>query len=98
MVSLDKCNGRCDAVDDISLEICVLSETKNANVKVVNMITRVNEIKILLKCISCDCKCKFNSSTCKSNQKWNKDKYKCECRMYLTCKKDCTCNPSRCIF
>ena len=45
MVSLDKCNGTCDAVDDISLEICVLSETKNANVKVVNMITRVNEIK-----------------------------------------------------
>ena len=34
-----------------------------------NMITRVYETKTLIKHISCDCKWKFNSTTCNSNQK-----------------------------
>ena len=33
------------------------------------------EAKTLVKHISCDCKCKFNSITCDSNQKWNNDAY-----------------------
>ena len=33
------------------------------------MIARINEVKTLLKHISCDCKCKFDSTTCNSNQK-----------------------------
>ena len=28
---------------------------------------------MLVKHISCDCKCKLNSSTCSYNQKWNND-------------------------
>ena len=35
MISLDKCNGSCNAVDDLSTKICVLSETKDVNVKVI---------------------------------------------------------------
>ena len=42
------------------------------------MITRINETKTL-KHISCDCKCKFDSRKCNSNQKWNSDKCRCEC-------------------
>ena len=45
---------------------------KYVHVKAVNMITRINEAKTLMKHISCDCKCKFNSTTCNSNKKWNK--------------------------
>ena len=52
----------------------VPSKTKDLNVKVFNLITRKNEVKTLVKHISCDCKCKFNSITCNSNQKWNNDK------------------------
>ena len=33
------------------------------------MITRINEGKTLIKHISCDCKCRFNSTKCNSNQK-----------------------------
>ena len=29
MISLDKCNGSCNAVDDLSTKICVPSETKD---------------------------------------------------------------------
>ena len=38
MISLDKCNGSCNAVDDLSTKIRVPSETKYENVKVFNMI------------------------------------------------------------
>ena len=70
MISLDKCNGSCN-VYDLSTQICVLSKTKNAHVKVFNMITRIYETKTLVKHISCDFKFKFNSATCNSYQKWN---------------------------
>ena len=32
MINLDKCNGGCNAVDDLSAKIWVLSETKDVNV------------------------------------------------------------------
>ena len=49
------------------------------------------------KHISCDCKCKFNSTTCKSKQKWNNKTYQYKCKNYLKCKKDYSWNPSTCI-
>ena len=64
IISLDKYNGCCNAVDDLSTKICVPSETKDVNVEVFNTITKINEAKILVKHISRDCKCKFNSATC----------------------------------
>ena len=60
MISLNKCNGSRNADDDLSLKICCLSETKDVNVKVPNMITRIHEAKILEKHIHCDCKFKFD--------------------------------------
>ena len=44
-----------------------------------------------------DFKCKFNSTTCNSNQKWNNDKCQCECKRYHPSKKDYAWNPSKCI-
>ena len=51
----------------------------------------------MTKHISCDCKCKFNSATCNSNQKWRNETYQCECKNDLKCKKDYSWNPSTCI-
>ena len=42
MISLDKCNGSCNAVNDLSTKIRVPSKTKDVNMKVFNMITRIN--------------------------------------------------------
>ena len=49
MISLDKCYESCNAVNDLSTKICVPSKTKDVNVKVFNMITRINEAKTLVK-------------------------------------------------
>ena len=53
MISLYKCNKRCDDVD-LSTKICVSSKTKNVVVKVFNMITRINEVRTLIRRISCN--------------------------------------------
>ena len=41
MISLDKCKGSWNAVDDLSTKISVPSETNDVNVKVFNMIKRI---------------------------------------------------------
>ena len=48
-----------------------VSQKHKRHVKVFNMIANKNEAKTTTKHVSCDCKCKFNSTTCNSNQKWN---------------------------
>ena len=68
VVILDKCNWSFNFFDDLSTKLCVPSETKYVNGKVFNMITRINKVKILVKHISCDFKCKFSSTTCNLNR------------------------------
>ena len=46
MVILDKCNGSCNAVDDLSMKIRVQNKTKNINNKVSYMITGINKLKL----------------------------------------------------
>lgn len=70
---------------------------KRRNVKVLNMITRIYEDKRLIKLISCNWKCKLNSTAGISNKKWNNDICQCECKKYCTCKKYYSRNPSTCI-
>ena len=76
MISLNECTGICNA---LSLKPCVPKETKDINVKTFNMMTNKNEAKVMTEHISCDCKCKFNSTTCSSNQKWNN--ITCQCKI-----------------
>ena len=91
MISLNKCTGSCNV---LSPKICVPKETKDINVKVFNITTNKDEPKAMTEHISCDCKCKFNSticnsivhSICNSNQKWNKKTCQCECKIYRKCK------------
>ena len=61
------------------------------------MITNKNEVKAMAEHISCDCKCKFNSTICKSNRKWNTKTCQCECKNYHPSKKDYSWNTSTCI-
>ena len=58
------------------------------------MITNKNEAEAMTEHISCNCKCKFNSTICDSNLKWNNKTYQCECLNYLECKKNYSWNPS----
>ena len=37
MISLDKCNGICNAIDDLTTKICVSSKTKDVNKRFKNI-------------------------------------------------------------
>ena len=97
MISLDIWNESCNVADDLYTNICIPSKTKDVNVKACNLVTRINEAKTLVKHISYDFECKFNSATCNSSQKWNNNKCQCECKKYFTCKKRYSRNPGTCV-
>ena len=73
---INKCTGSCNV---LSPKICVPKETKDINVKAFNIITNKDEAKAMIEHISCDCKCKFNSTTCNSKRKWNNKT--CQCKL-----------------
>ena len=50
-------------------------------------LARIIDIKILVKQTSLNCKCKFDITTCNSNQELNNDKCQYECKRHRTCKK-----------
>ena len=84
MFSLNKCIESCNV---LSPKICVLKETKGTNVKAFNMITNKDEDKAMTEHVPCDRKCKFNSTTCNSIQKWNDKTCQCKCKNYYMCEK-----------
>ena len=78
MVNVDKCKGSYNIFDDLSSRICVPNNTENGNTNVLNMITRINELKTLTKHILCKFKCKVDGRKCNSEQEWNINKCRCE--------------------
>ena len=63
------------------------------------MIRGIKETKKITKHISCECKYKFDVRKCNSNQKWNNDKCRCECknpRKHHVCRKKFFFNPATC--
>ena len=71
---------------------------KSHNVKTFNVIANKDEAKAMREHFSCDCKCKLNSTTCKSKQQWNNKICQYECNNYRKCKKHYNQNPSTCIY
>ena len=63
IISLNK---RTGSFNVLSPKICVPKETKDIDVKAFNLIINKNETKIMTEHVSCDYKCKFNSTTCDS--------------------------------
>ena len=59
MINLNKYDGICNV---LSPKIFIPKETKDINVKASNMIINNDEAKAMAEHISCDCKCKFNST------------------------------------
>ena len=73
---------------------------KNMNIKVFNLLARINETRKIIWHETCKCVCRLTSAVCNDRQEWNKNKYKCECKedliSKLTCDKGYMWNPSTC--
>ena len=98
-VNLDRCIRSCNTLNDLSNKLCVPSKTEELVLSVFNKITGINELKILTKHISCECKSQFDGSKCNLNQKWNNTKCRCESKNlkeHYARKKDYIWNSATC--
>ena len=88
-VKLDRRVESCCSLNGLSSKVYVPNKAENLNQSVFNMITEINEPKILTKHKSCKCKCKFEGRQCHLDQWWNNDKCQCECKKRHLCEKYC---------
>ena len=84
-VKLDRSVESHSTLNDLSNKVCVPNKTEVLNLRMFNIITDINKSKILTKHISCECKYKFDGRKCNSNQKWNNDKCRFECKKHNIC-------------
>ena len=74
---------------------CVfLDIIKNINVKVFNLLSRINETRHIMWHKTCNCICRLSASVCNNRQRWNENKCRCECKRIWD--KGYTWNPSSC--
>ena len=56
-VKVDRCVESCNTLNDLFNKVCVPNKTEDLNLSMFNIITGINELKTLIKHISCECKC-----------------------------------------
>ena len=99
-IKVNKCSGSCTNINDPFAKLCVSDITKNINVKVFNIMARINETRQTVWHETCKCICKLTSAVCNSRQIWNEDKCRCECKEDLinkmVCDKGYIWNPGNC--
>ena len=67
-VSMNKCSGSCNTLDNPIAKMCVPNIIKRINMKVYNFLMRLNETRNVLWHERCKCVCKLNSSVCNNKQ------------------------------
>ena len=92
LIKLDKYVGIFNTLNDLNNKVCVTNKPEEFNLRMFNMITGKNKSKTWTKHILCECKCKFDKRTCSSDQWWNNDKCRFECKERHVCWKDYTWN------
>ena len=98
-IKTSKCSGNCKNINYPYAKICAPNVVKNLNVKVLNLISRTNETRLIEWHETCKCEYKFGANVCNNKQCWNKNKCRCECKDLIdkgVCNKGFIWNPSNC--
>ena len=98
-IKTSKCSGSCNNINDPYAKICVPDVIKDLNVKVFNLMSRTNETRHIKWHETCKCKCRLDASVCNNKQRWNDDKWRCECKELIdkgVRDKGFICDPSNC--
>ena len=101
-IEVNKCSGSCNNINGPYAKLCVPDIIKNINVKVLNLISRINETRQIIWHETCKCVCRLTSAVCSSRQIWNEGKCRCECKEDLISKLMCDrryiWNPRTCAY
>ena len=99
-IKVNKCSGDCNNINDPMAKLCVPNIVKDMNIKVFNLLARINETRKIVWHETCKCVCRFTSAICDYRQEWNENKCRCECKedlvSKLACDKGYMWNPSTC--
>ena len=68
-ITINKCKGSCNAINDPYAKLCVSDTIKNINVKVFNLMSRNNETKYIKWHKTCKCICRLDASVCNNKQR-----------------------------
>ena len=98
-IKVNKCGGDCNNINDPMGKLCVPDITRDMNIKVFNLLARINETRKVWH-ETCKCVCRLTSAVCNDRQEWNENKCRCECKEdlinKLVCDKGYMWNPSTC--
>ena len=96
-IKVNKCSGDCNTINNPMAKLCVADVIKDLNVKVFNMMARINETRKVVWHETCSC---LTSAICNDKQDWNANKCVRECKEDLVnkllCDKGYMWNPSTC--
>ena len=98
-ITINKCKGSCNTINDPYAKLCVPDVIKNVNVKVFNLISRINETRHIEWHKTCKCKSILDANVGNHKQRWNEEKYRCECKQLIDkgiCDEELIWNPSNC--
>ena len=79
-IKTSKCSGSCNNINDPFAKICFPDAVKDVNVKVFNLMSRINEIRHIKWHKTCTCKCRLDVRVYSNKQRWNDDKCRCKCK------------------
>ena len=98
-IKINKCSGSCSNINNTYAKICVRDVIKDLNLKVFNLMSRTNETRFIKWHEKYKCECRLDAIICNNNQRWNKNKCRCECKELIDkgiCDKEFIWNPSNC--
>ena len=96
-ITINKCKGSCNTINDPYPKLCVPDTIKNINVKVFNLMSRTIETRHIEWHEAC--KCRLDASVCNNEQRWSEDKCRYECKELIDkemCDHGFMRNPSNC--
>ena len=79
-IKINKCDGNCNNINNPYANICVPDVIKDLNVKVFNLMSRTNETRFIKWHKTCKCICRLDGIICNNKQRWNNNKFRCECK------------------
>ena len=97
---VSKCSGSCNNINDPYAKLYIPDVIKNINLRVFNLIQRLNETRCIIWHEHSKSVCRLSAAICNSKQIWNDYMCRCECKEYLIdegiCDKGFIWNPSNC--
>ena len=79
-ITVNKSSRVCNNINNPYSKICIPYIIRNINVKVFNLMSRINETRHIIWYETCKCICGLSVSICNSRQRWNEDKFRCACK------------------